>query len=977
MTQRFRTAKGGQIDRSAPVEFRYDGRRYEGYRGDTLASALLANGMRLMGRSFKLHRPRGVFTAGVEEPNALAELRIGARREPNTRMTGIELHEGLVAASQNRFPSLRFDLMSLVGLAAPLLSAGFYYKTFMWPASFWEKVYEPRIRAAAGLGRAAREPDPDFYEALHAHCDVLVVGSGAAGLAAAHAAAAAGQRVMLCEQDFQFGGGLLAEPEQDAWREAMLAALAATPEVVLLPRTTVFGYYDGNVLGAVERVADHLAVPPPHTPRQRRWTIHAGQVVLATGAHERLIAFPGNDRPGVMLAGAVHSYVQRFGVRPGQRMALFANNDEAYRALFAAQDAGIAVAGVVDPRADSAGLAAARARGLAVWAGSEVCGTLGAASLRGVRLRRRGGSGTDKRLTCDLLLISGGYSPAVHLASQSGTKLAWDVRLAAHVPAEAMQNQVSVGAAAGVFGIAAAAGSGAQGTEMEHPAADDPNPEVMPIWEVRGGGKAFVDLQDDVTARDIRLAHREGFGHIEHAKRYTTHMMGTDQGKTGGLVGAAVLAEARGVAVEAVGLPSFRPFTSPVAWGALAGAQVGPDYAPVRLPPLHDWHQRHAAEFVEAGHWLRPSYYPGASDGDVWDSVLREARAVRRDVGICDVSTLGKIDVQGADAAAFLDLIYVNTISTLKPGRARYGLMLREDGFAFDDGTVSRLAPEHFLLSTTTANAARVLAHLEFHAQTAFSGLDVTIVSVTDQWAAMSVAGPKARAALAPLISGLDLSNEAFPFMAVGDAILQDGSRGGRPVRVFRISFSGELAYEIATPAGHAEAVWKAILRAGAGAGIIPYGTEALGLLRIEKGHVAGPELNGQTTAGDLGLARLCKKRGDYIGRALSQRPALVDPARPSLVGLRPLSRNDVLRPGAQLVAGAGSESLGWVSSATRGVSVEGAIGLGFLRGGVVPDVVSCAGETLYAAYPLLEERVAVEVVSPQFIDPENARVRA
>ena len=973
MSQPFRTAAGGHVDRAATLEFRFDGRALQGHPGDTLASALLANGVRLVGRSFKLHRPRGIFSAGVEEPNALAELRTGARREPNTRMTAIELHAGLEAASQNRFPSLRWDLMSLVGLLGPVLSAGFYYKTFMWPASFWERVYEPRIRAAAGLGRPATAPDPDHYEAMHVHCDVLVVGGGPAGLAAARAAGAAGARVMLCEQDFLFGGGLLLEPAQEAWRAETLAALATMPEVTLLPRTTVFGYYDANVLGAVERLADHLAEPPPHTPRQRYWTIRAGRVVLATGAHERLIAFPGNDRPGVMLAGAALAYLRRFGVRPGRRAVLFANNDAAYEAVFALQAAGLAVPGVVDARPDSAGIAAARARGIAVWAGAEVCGTAGGATLRGVRVRHRGGTGTDTLLACDLLCISGGINPAVHLASQSGTPLHWNERLAAHVPVAPVQAQLSVGAAAGVTGIAAAAADGARAGGGGIPLPDGPAQDatVAPIWEVRGRGKAFVDLQDDVTADDIRLAHREGFGHIEHAKRYTTHAMGTDQGKTGGLVGAAVLAAARGVPVESVGLPTFRPFATPVTWGAIAGHHVGRAYAPERRTPLHDWHLRHAAEFVEAGHWLRPAYYPGASDGDVWDSVLREARAVRRDVGICDVSTLGKIDVQGADAADFLDRVYANTLSTLPPGRARYGLMLREDGIAFDDGTVARLTPDRFLLSTTTANAAAVLAHLEFHLQTAWPELDVALASVTDQWAAMSVAGPRSRETLAPLIEGLDLSNDAFPFMAVADAVLNDGRGEICPVRLFRISFSGELAYEVATPAGHAEAVWKAILRAGAEFGIIPYGTEALGLLRIEKGHVAGAELNGQTTAADLGLARLCKKRGDYIGRALAQRPGLADPARPALVGLRPLHRSDRLRAGAHLVLPGGSDSLGWISSVTRGVALEGWIGLGFLRGGL-----GRAGTPLHAAFPLLGEAVEVEVVSPHFFDPENQRVR-
>jgi sarcosine oxidase subunit alpha len=622
---------------------------------------------------------------------------------------------------------------------------------------------------------------------------------------------------------------------------------------------------------------------------------------------------------------------------------LFANNDAAYEDLFALQSAGIAIAGAVDPRSDSAGIAAARARGITVWADSEIAGTVGATALRGARIRRRGAAGTDRMEAADLLLVSGGINPAVQLASQSRTPLEWNASLAAWAPGAPVVRQRSVGAAAGI-GAA-----------------------VLPFWEVEARGKAFVDIQDDVTTEDIRLAHREGYGHIEHAKRYTTHTMGTDQGKIGGLVGAAVLAKARGVPVQEVGLPTFRPFTSAVTWGAIAGAHVGAHFAPSRLTALHDWHVRHGAVFLDAGHWRRPAYYPAPQDADAWESVLREARAVRRGVGICDVSTLGKIDLQGTDAATFLDRLYTNTFSSLPIGRARYGLMLREDGIVFDDGTISRLAEDRFFVTTTTANAAAVLAHMEFHLQTAWPDLDVQFASVTDQWAAMSVAGPNSRATIAKILKGLDLSNAAFPFMAVGD-----GAVRGAPVRVFRISFSGEMAYELATPAGHAEHVWTTVLEAGEEFAIVPYGVEALGLLRIEKGHVAGAELNGQTTAADLGLGRMLKQRGDFIGRALAQRPGLTDPDRPHLVGLRPVRRNDQLRAGAHLVEPGSTASLGWVTSVTRAVELEGWIGLALLSG-----AAARLGTRMQAAFPLGPETIDVEIVSPHFIDPENARVRA
>jgi sarcosine oxidase subunit alpha len=760
----------------------------------------------------------------------------------------------------------------------------------------------------------------------------------------------------------------------------MVAALAAMPEVTLWPRTTVFGFYDHGVLGAMQRLADHLAVPPPHTPRQRFWTIRAAEVVLATGAHERMIAFPGNDRPGVMLAGSASAYARRWGVRAGETAVLFATHDAAYDSALALAEAGTRIAAIIDPRDDSAAMQRAREAGLPVRAGSEICGTIGGQALRGVRLRARGGAGQDMALPADLLLVSGGWNPAVHLASQSGAALAWDAAQQAFIPGAPVQRERSAGASRGVHGIAAAAADGAAagraaaeaagfvpGVTAPPPAATDADHRPFPLYEVKGRGKAFVDLQDDVTADDMRLAHREGFGHIEHAKRYTTHAMGTDQGKTGGILGAAVLAEARGESLGTVGLPRFRPYATPIAMGAMAGEAVGRHFHPERRTALHDWHTAHDAVWLDAGLWKRPAYYPQPGDADAWASILREARAVRERVGICDVSTLGKIDVQGPDAATFLDRIYANTFSTLPIGRARYGVMLREDGIVFDDGTTSRLGADRFFVTTTTAQAAPVLQHMEFHLASCWPELDVSLASVTDHWATMSIAGPRARAAIAPVIEGLDLSGAGFPCMAVAEC-----RAAGVPALLFRLSFSGELGYEIAVPAGHAEAVWRAVLAAGAPHGITPYGVEALGLLRIEKGHVAGPELNGQTTAQDCGLGRLLKKRGDFIGRALSQRPGLLDPQRPRLVGLRSLDPAQPVRAGSHVVERAGAtESLGWISSTTRSVVQEGWIGLGFLRGGGAR-----LGDTLVAANPLLGEEVPIRIVSPHHYDPENLRVR-
>ena len=982
MSQSHRLPAGGRIDRGRAIRFTFDGQTFEGHPGDTLASALLANGVHLVGRSFKYHRPRGIYAAGPDDPNALVQLRSGARQEPNTRATTAELFDGLEATSQNRWPSLAFDVSSINSLFSRFLGAGFYYKTFMWPASFWEKVYEPIIRRAAGLGRAAAAPDPDSYEFMHAHCDVLVVGSGAAGLTAARTAGAAGARVILAEQDFELGGGLLLDPAREAWRRSMLDALAAMPEVRVLPRTTVFGFYEHNVLGAVERVSDHLPVPADNAVRQRVWTIRARQTVLATGATERPIAFPDNDRPGVMLASAAMTYARRYGVRPGERIAVFANNDTAYDAAFALHDAGATVGVIVDVRKTSSRAMGAHERNIAVRLGSEIVGVRGGRHVSAVAIRARNG-GAERVIDADLLCVSGGWNPAVHLASHTRARLGWDKGIAAFVPGTPVQAERSAGAALGLYGIARSAADGARaGLEaaaalgftsapsFELPAPDgESDPKVEAFWEVKAKGKSFVDLQNDVTSDDIRLAHREGYTHIEHAKRYTTHSMATDQGKTSGLLGVAVLAEARGETIEKVGVPTYRPYVSPVTWGAMAGRDVGHHLQPTRRTPLHHWHVRNHGIFLETGLWMRPLYYSATRETG-WDPILKEARAVRQAVGICDVSTLGKIDVQGRDAGVFLDRLYTNTFSTLAVGRARYGLMLREDGMMFDDGTTSRLSETRYLMTTTTAKAAEVLAHMEFHHQTVWPELDVRYCTVTDQWAQMSVAGPKTRLALQGCVEGLDLSNEAFPFMGVGEATI-----AGCPVRIYRVSFSGEMAYEVATPAGYGERVWEAILEAGKPHGILPYGLEALGLLRIEKGHVAGPELNGQTTARDLGFEKMMKKKGDFIGRVNGERPALMSADRPRLVGIRAVdpSFEKRLRGGAHIVETPDSKaSLGWCTSITRSVELERWLGLAMIRQG--PERI---GQRLYATYPLKNEVVEIEVCSPHHVDPENLRVRA
>jgi methylglutamate dehydrogenase subunit C len=974
-----RIAAGALTDAARPIAFRFDGRALHGLEGDTLASALLANGIRLVGRSFKYHRPRGIVTAGPEEPCALVDVLGAAGREPNQLATTLPLEEGLLAESQNRWPALAFDVLAVNDLLGRFLPAGFYYKTFMSPGWAWERLYEPWIRRAAGLGRleACVGEHAAPAEIVHAHTDALVVGAGAAGLAAACALGESGLRVLLAERDVVVGGGTLLDPRWTPWREQARTRLEALPAVRTLARTTVLGAYGHGVFGALET----LAAPERARCgglRERLWVVRARQVVLATGACERLVAFPANDRPGVMLAGGVLGYLRRYGVAAGARPAFFVNNDEAYEAVLALHAAGIRCAAVLDARTDSLAAERARALGITVHAAAVVTGTRGRRGLRAVEWTERGGA--SRTLEADCLGVSGGYTPAVSLACQLGARLVWHEPSAAFTAELPASSGRLAGAVRGLSGLAAAAADGAsQGRALaaglaravpsssaaaELP-ADPPASPLAPLWEVGTGAKAFVDLQNDVTTADVRLACREGYEHVEHMKRFTTHAMATDQGRIGGLVGSAVLAAARGVPLEQVGQTRPRPFATPVPFAALAGGEVRAHYKPKRRLPLHAWHEAAGASFVNTGLWLRPLVY--ASQGG-WEAVLAEARRVRRAVAITDVSSLGKIDVQGPDAARFLDLVYANTFSTLAVGRARYGIMLREDGMLFDDGTTSRLAPGHFLVTTTTANSAAVLEHLEFHLQAVWPQLDVVLTDVADQWAQFAVAGPRARAVVAAVVPELDVSNAAFPFMAVAATRI-----AGVAGRLFRISFSGELAYELAVPARHALPVWEAVLAAGRPFNLAPYGLDALNTLRIEKGHVTTAELNGNTSAADLGFGHLLKKSGDFVGRSLANRPGLNAPDRLQLVGVRPVERWRRLRNGTQLTArGAPGVSLGYVTSSTPSTELEGWVGLALLAGGRAR-----LGERLIGVAPVHGESGELEIVSPHMLDPGNSRVRA
>jgi sarcosine oxidase subunit alpha len=980
--QTARIPGGGRLDHADQRRFTFDGETVAALAGDTVASALLANGVHLAGRSFKLHRPRGIFSAGVEEPTALVTLRTGGRTEPNIPAPLAEVHDGLQARSQNRWPSLRFDLMAVNNAAARFLPAGFYYKTFMGPTRGSWMYYEPAIRRAAGLGRGTTEPDPDRYEHRNAFCDLLVVGGGPAGLTAALAAGRAGARVVLVEQMPVPGGGLLSEPVDsaaDRWRRATIEELAGLENVELLHRTTAFGLYDGDVVGAVERCYDHVAEPPPDQPRQRMWTIHTRRIVLATGATERPLLFGDNDRPGVMLAESVRRYINHYGVLPGQRVVVFTNNDSAYATALDLKHAGAGVT-VVDTRtADASAVAAtAIAEGLSVWPGARIDSTRGRRRVRGVRIHD--GHGVNE-LACDLVCVAGGWTPNVHLASHRGTRPEYREALGAFVPGELPANQVAVGSMAGTLDIdtaiteAWAAGRAAAGARPESaPAA--PAVAMAPGWTRNmkpakpTRGKVFVDLQNDVSDGDVALAWREGYRSVEHLKRYTTLGMGTDQGRTSNINGLTLMAGLRGEDIPTTGTTTFRPPYTPVALGALVGRRTGRHFRPERRTPMHDRHVANDVVFTPAGPWQRPRYYR-AHGADVETAYVREMEAVRGNVGMTDVSTLGKIDVQGPDAPEFLNRVYVNAWLRLPIGKARYGVMLRDDGFALDDGTTSHIAENHYFMTTTTGEAAEVMSWLEYLLETAWPDLRVQVTSVTDQWAGIAVAGPNSQRVLGQALPGVDIADASLPPMGVTEATTDDGL----PVRVLRVSFSGERAYEVYTPAGYGDALWETVERAGQPLGIVAYGLEALGALRIEKGHPVAAEIDGRTTLDDLGLGGIARTNKRFIGDVLRQRPALTAPDRRRMVGLRAEDPDAVLRAGTLVFetdAPAEGHGIGHVTSATWSPELGCHIALAFIERGPERE-----GAVVSAVSPIHGEHVAARVVSTVFLDPEGERIHA
>ncbi len=965
----------GLIDRSTEVAFRFNGKRYKGFQGDTMASALLANDIKVVARSFKYHRPRGIMTDGSQEPNGLVELHKGDQITPNLRLTQQEIHSGLNAMPQNYWGSLDHDLLEINDLLSPFLSAGFYYKTFMWPKAFWEKLYEPVIRRAAGLGSLSMAANSDIYEKAYAFCDVLVIGSGPAGIMAAMTAAKAGADVILCEEDFLFGGRLNSETHEIGstpgadWAKAKINELRSMDNVRLMSRTTVTGAYDGGTYAAVERVAHHIS-NSGKAPLETFWRIAAKGCIYAAGAMERPIAFQNNDRPGVMMASAVRCYLNRYGVVPGQRVAVFGNNDDAFRTAQDLAAAGVEIAAYIDSRPECT-----LEGEFQIIRGGLVRNVSGRKGVCSIDVEKPNGS---QKVAVDCLAVSGGWNPTVHLTCHMNGRPQWNENIASFIPTPgAIPGLEVAGAAGGIFStkgclksgiyrakeVLKALGITARAPQM--PEAEDAPTVVSPLWSVPSKGRAWLDFQNDVTIKDVKLAAQENFKSVEHMKRYTTQGMAPDQGKNSNINALAILADVSGRGIPETGTTTYRPPYTPTAIATLGAGAQGDGFAPQRFTTSHELSVTMGAPMIEAGLWYRPSYFPKAGEHHWRQSCDREVGYVRQAVGIADVSTLGKIDIQGPDAGAFLDFVYTNTFSTLKPGKVRYGLMLREDGLVLDDGTCACLAENHYVMTTTTAAAGLVMRHLEFVSQCLRPDLDVKFVSVTEQWAQFAVAGPQSKALLDELLDrpvNLD-------FMGCGNV-----SIGGVNARLFRISFSGEHAYEIAVPSRYGAALFAELVTRSEALGGGAYGMEALNVLRIEKGFLTHAEIHGRVSAFDVGMQGMLSKKKDFIGKTAAMREGLLGDDREQLVGLKPSGAVKELNGGAFLfdpndVPNRVNQQ-GYTTSVCFSPDL-GMLGLAFLRNGRERH-----GETVKLVDHLREVETICEVVDPVFFDPTGGRAR-
>ena len=998
MTQSHRLNNEGLINRNKEINFSFNGKKYIGYEGDTLASALLANGVHLVGRSFKYHRPRGFFGAGVDEPNAKLQIKLNGHSEPNVNATEIELVDGIEATSQNCWPSVEFDVGAINNFLNKFFPAGFYYKTFMWPKSFWYKIYEPFIRKAAGLGVASVEKDKERYEHKYEYCDLLVTGSGPAGLSSAYAAAKNGAKVILAEDKPRFGGSLLTDDvtidnlSGKAWTDKIITELKEMPNVIVKNRSQVFGYYDHNMMVMFERTGDHLKEKPKYTPRQRLWYIRAKEVLLSTGSIERPIVFGNNDTPGVFLSAAAKEYIKVYGVLVGKKPLIFTNNDSAYETALEFKKQGIEPI-ILDTREEQSSelIDAAKNQNIQIKFSHAVMAANGYKKVKSAQIGRlnkdKTGFESSETIECDCICVSGFWTPTVHLASQSGNKLKFNDQIDAFVPDKSKQNETSIGASKGTFTLQKTLEEGFNtGFEVSKnitnnnnsiptPNSNEPKKNThdkfwcSPLPEGKNY-KRFVDFQNDVAVSDIEVALREGYRSIEHVKRYTTLGMATDQGRTSNLNGLQLVANVEKKIVPQVGHTTFRPPFTPITIGTIVGREVDMEYMPTRKTPMHTWHEKNNAVFVDAGAWKRPRYYKQGNE-TLFEASKREAKNVRDHVGICDVTTLGKIDIKGPDAAEFLNRVYTNAWLKLPIGKARYGVMLREDGVVMDDGTTTRISENHYHMTTTTAQAANVLSHLEYYLQVVWPELNVNVISTTEQWAGAALAGPKSRDVLAKLFPDLDVSNEALPFMGY-----TEGNLFGVNAKIFRISFSGELAYEINVASDHGLFMWEKMMEIGKEFNIQPYGTEALSTLRIEMGHVAGPELDGRTIPYDVALEGLVSKKKDFIGKRSLQKEAFNTNDRQKIVGLVPTDKKSSIPEGSHLVIDKSAKlpnpKLGHVSSSCWSVENNNPFSLA-----IVKDGKNMIGKKLFAVSPLKNTAIEVEVISSHYVDHEGKRVRS
>ncbi len=998
MSEKFRLDKGGLINRNKKLSFKFNGKKYSGFEGDTLASALIANGVHLVGRSFKYHRPRGFFGAGVDEPYAIVQMNRNNEVDPNVRATEQELFEGLEAKSVNCWPNVDFDIGAINNFLGKFFPAGFYYKTFMWPKSFWYKVYEPIIRKAAGFGEASIKHDKEKYEHKYEYCDLLITGSGPSGLASAYAAAQNGAKVILAEDKSRFGGSLLTSEvtignqSGKEWAEKIISELKLMPNVIVKNRSQVFGYYDHNMLVMSERVSDHLPKTEKYIPKQRLWYIRAKEVIISSGSIERPLVFGNNDTPGVMLSSAAKEYLKIYGVLVGKKPLVFTNNDSGYETAIEFKKNGIDPI-VLDTRKspNSEIIKEAKDLNINIKFSYVVVAAKGYKKVKSADIAKisddKKNVSNIENIGCDCICVSGFWTPTIHLASQSGNKTKFKDEIDAFIPSQSKQKETTLGSANGIFTLEETLKTSFEkGSELSKQITNKENKIAVPtVVEKKSSNhdkfwcvplpegknyKRFLDFQNDVAVSDIQLALREGYRSIEHVKRYTTLGMATDQGRTSNLNGLQLVSDIENKVVPQVGHTTFRPPYSPVSIGAIVGREIGKHSKPTRKSPMHYWHEKNNAVFVDAGVWLRPRYYKQGNE-NLFEASKREAKNVRQNVGVCDVTTLGKIDIKGPDSAEFLNRVYTNAWLKLPVGKARYGVMLREDGIVMDDGTTTRISENHYHMTTTTAQAANVLSHLEYYLQLVWPELNVNVVSSTEQWAGAAIAGPKSRDVLQKLFPDLDLSNEGLPFMGY-----MEGNLFGVNAKIYRISFSGELAYEVNVESDNGNYMWEKIMEIGKDFNIQPYGTEALSTLRIEMGHVAGSELDGRTIPYDNSLDGLVSKKKDFIGKRSLSKAAYVASDRQKIVGVIPLDKKTSIPEGSYIVKDAKAKlpnpKLGHISASCWSVEYDNPFSLAIIK-----DGRNMIGQKLFAMSPLKNKTIPVQIVSSHYVDPKGERVRS